>query len=100
MDPSFAIAQALRESHCDRKGEEHSCVGTVTIKRGEMCLNCPLCGSDEGPPLGWSSATAAALRCIFSTAGINWDSLDIQAQASAVREAVKIFGSTTSTRTY
>ena len=44
---SFEMAQTLRRSHCDRRGQEHECVGVVTIKRGEVCLDCPLCGKGD-----------------------------------------------------
>jgi hypothetical protein len=31
--------------HCDRKAEpDHECRGAVTIRRGSITLQCPLCG--------------------------------------------------------
>ena len=84
---TFDIAQALRRSHCDRREQAHECVGEVTIKRGEICLNCPLCGKGEEIP-GWSFEAAEKLRPIFAAAGINWDSLDFEAKRRAVSEYV------------
>lgn len=82
---TFAIAQAIRDSHCDRKGADHQCVGEVTIKRGEVCLNCPLCGKGEQIP-HWNDRHAKALRRIFDAAGIDWRCLEFEAQRRAVEQ--------------
>lgn len=84
-DTTFEMAQALRRSHCDRRDEpHHECVGVVTIKRGEVCLDCPLCGKGEDIP-GWSGTLAVELRLVFDAAGINWDSLHMEAKLNAIR---------------
>lgn len=81
----FAVAQSLRESHCDRKGQDHQCVGEMTVKRGIVCLNCPLCGSGEQIP-NWNSEHAKACERIFHEAGVEWQCLDFEAQRKAVAE--------------
>ena len=92
MDGTFEMAQALRKSHCDRRGDEsHECVGEMTIKRGEICLDCKLCGKGEDIP-GWNHGAAAKLAAIFRAAGIEWDCLDLATKANAVREYVKTAG--------
>jgi hypothetical protein len=78
----FELAQVIRRSHCDRAGT-HECVGEVTIGRGEVRLNCVLCGKGELVP-GWDSFAAAKLAMIFTAAGIQWDALDITAKVAAV----------------
>lgn len=82
-DATFAIAQALRQSHCDRKGQEHECVGSVSIERGKVNLSCALCGKGESIP-GWSTYTAVKLSLIFRAAGISWENLTLDAQVSAI----------------
>ncbi len=83
MDGTFEIAQAMRQSHCDRRDNPHECVGEMTIKRGEICLNCKLCGKGEEIP-GWNHSTAKLLEKVFSAAGVSWSSLDMEAKRSAV----------------
>lgn len=82
---SFEMLQLLRRGHCDRKGQEHACVGVVTIKQGEVCLNCPLCGTGEDIP-GWSSDIAEKLSKVMDAAGINWDSLNMDSKRAAVEK--------------
>lgn len=83
---TFEIAQALRNSHCDRKQDkDHVCVGEMTIKRGEICLNCQLCGKGEEIP-GWNHAAAESVKAIFQAAGFDWDSLNMEAKRQSVIE--------------
>jgi len=90
----FEMAQLIRESHCDRKGDEgHTCVGSVTIKRGEVCLDCPLCGKGEQRP-GWSTFIANRLDMIFHAAGIKWDCLALDVQLAAIRKYVELHETT------
>lgn len=85
MSFDFDMAQALRRSHCDmRDRPEHECVGTVTIKRGEVCLSCPLCGTGEQIQ-DWDSAAAEQLKAVFRAAGLDWDALDMRAKCNAIR---------------
>ena len=84
MDTAFEMAQALRKTHCDRKGHEHECVGELTVKRGEVCLNCQLCGEAEVSP-GWNAQSAIELAAIFRAAGVHWESLSLDAQLAAIR---------------
>lgn len=84
-DALFEMAQTIRRSHCDRSGREHECVGVVTIKRGEVCLDCPLCGVASDIP-GWFSSRAEKVQAIFEAAGISWSSLDMQAKLMSVRK--------------
>lgn len=84
-DGLFEMAQALRRTHCDRQDAEHECVGEVTIKRGEVCLSCTICGSGEHIP-GWSSSISDLLREVFRAAGVEWDSLHMEAKLAAILE--------------
>ncbi len=80
----FEMAQALRRSHCDRKGGEHECVGEMTIKRGTVCLNCPLCGPAEHIP-GWDSRINDLLAGVFKQAGIDWNCLTLEDRVRAIQ---------------
>ena len=82
-DFTFEMAQALRRSHCDRSDQPHECIGTVTIKRGEVMLDCSLCGHGSDCP-AWDSGVADTLSAIFRSAGIEWRSLDHEAKLAAI----------------
>jgi hypothetical protein len=83
-DFDYEMAMALRRSHCDRKGNEHECVGTVTIKRGCVALDCQLCGSAESIP-GYDNRIADKLRVIFDAGGMDWESLAMDVRVRAIR---------------
>lgn len=85
MDASFEMAQAFRRSHCDRKGREHECVGEVTIKRGHVCLNCPVCGPGDLNEPDWDFKVAGLLDGVFNAAGISWSSLSYERQLDAIK---------------
>lgn len=89
MDAQYEMAMALRKSHCDRDGKEHECVGEVTIKRGEVCLNCPLCGTGEHID-GWDALAARQLENVFHAAGIDWNSLTLDRRVDAIRALKRI----------
>lgn len=80
----FDMAQMLRQSHCDRKDRPHDCVGTTTISKGKVCLDCPLCGKGEEIP-DWSYRLNILLGPVFTAAGINWDSLGTDAKCAAFK---------------
>lgn len=87
---NFQVAQSLRKSHCDRKDDAgHKCVGTVTIKSGVVCLDCPLCGKGEQIP-GWRTFVANKLDMIFCAAGIKWDALTLERQLEAIKKYVEV----------
>ena len=44
---SDQLAEAMRQSHCDRKTQSHKCLGVLTVAPGQMQLNCKLCGEDR-----------------------------------------------------
>lgn len=85
MNTELEIAQAVRRSHCDRKGAEHECVGELTVRRGEVILNCPLCGPGElCEP--WNQRAYESLRAIFAQAGVDFSALAKDAQNNAMAE--------------
>ena len=89
---SFDMAQTLRRSHCDRKDHQHECAGTMTIKRGEVCLSCPLCGDGNEIP-DWSYRLNILLGPVFKAAGIDWDSLGVEAKVKAFKAYKRTQGS-------
>ena len=46
-DTLFADAMALHRRYCDRRDTTHECVGRMSVRRGEVCLDCPLCGKGD-----------------------------------------------------
>lgn len=45
-EQSLAVTAAdFHRSACERKGEEHKCVGVITIKPGLCMFDCKLCGT-------------------------------------------------------
>lgn len=83
MNSTFEIAQALRRSHCDLLDKPHECVGEVTIKRGEVCLNCARCGKGEERP-HWNHQIANELQVAFKAAGFDWSSMNVESQVMAI----------------
>lgn len=38
------LFRTIHGAHCARRHESHECSGSLTINRGGVTLNCPLCG--------------------------------------------------------
>lgn len=83
------VLQAIRKSHCDRKGMEHACVGTCSITPSGVRLECDLCGSCDDVKTSLQSDAAEAIRHIFSVAGIRFDCLSIENRVAAINELRK-----------
>lgn len=83
----FEDAMALHARYCDRKDRPHQCVGQATIKRGEVCLDCPLCGKGDHVPL-WKAWLVEHAEKILEAAGVQFHMLNREAQ-TAVLEALK-----------
>lgn len=85
LDPD-AFAQQLRRAHCAHdaaKDDDHVCVGTCTITRDGVALDCKLCGPG-GELLDPPSYKSIAVRQIFAAVGIDWTSLTLEARRAAV----------------
>ena len=85
------VEQAIRRSHCDRKGHEHECVGTCTIGPSGVTLECPLCGTGDvsfGPREYVDSKFIEQAKWICEDMGIAWSSLATEFQVRLV-ERVK-----------
>lgn len=68
-------AEEFRQSHCDRKGYEHQCVGVVTINRAEMSLDCRICGTGN-ESLENIQPLIETAKAICAAAGTDYFSLD------------------------
>ena len=53
-------AEALRQSHCERKEQPHKCVGVVKISQQGMALDCRICG--------YTTETLEGVSCIIESA--------------------------------
>ncbi len=91
MDQLFSDAMSVHSRYCDRKDKEHACAGTATIRRGEVCLDCPLCGKGEQHP--WRPSVVKQAEDILAAAGLNFHVLSrdvqqmtLEAVVQAVRE--------------
>lgn len=85
LDPD-AFAQQLRRAHCahtDASNSDHECIGSCTITRDGVRLDCAACGPG-GEPLELPSYKSTAVRRIFAAVGIDWTSLTLEARRSAV----------------
>jgi hypothetical protein len=85
LDPG-PFAETLRRAHCahgQAANPEHVCVGTCTIDRGGVRLECVACGSDS-QPLAPSASEARGARAVVEAIGMDWSSLTPEAQRAAV----------------
>lgn len=82
------LAQGLRKAHCARTGE-HECVGTCTITRAGVQLECKLCGNESKliAPLDTLPIVRKA-KLVLAAAGLEWDALS-DARKRAVVEALE-----------
>jgi len=82
---TFKRAVALHGDYCGKKHiPNHKCVGEITIKRGEVCLDCPLCGKGEEMP--WNASLAMKAEKILDSAGIDWSGLSRERQTEVIRQ--------------
>lgn len=80
------FAEQLRRAHCahsDGADPGHVCVGTCTITRSGVTLDCKICGGDVQPlaPVGHLAHVA---RSVIEAAGMTWSLLTPEAQRAAV----------------
>ena len=78
LDDLHADAMRLHQRYCHRQDRPHECVGQATIKRGEVCLDCPLCGKGEHHP--WRPQLVRHAEDILAAAGMQWHTLNRESQ--------------------
>ena len=82
---TFKRAVALHGDYCGKKHiPNHKCAGEITIKRGEVCLDCPLCGKGEEMP--WNASLAQKAEKIVDSAGVDWSGLSRDRQTEVIRQ--------------
>jgi len=82
---TFKRAAALHADYCGKKHiPGHKCVGEITIKRGEVCMDCPLCGKGEEMP--WNASLAQKAEKIVDSAGVDWSGLSRDRQTEVIRQ--------------
>jgi len=81
-DTLFADAMALHRRYCDRRDTTHECVGQATLKRGQVCLDCPLCGKGEHHE--WKPLLVHVAEGILAAAGVNFRSLNRECQVAVL----------------
>jgi hypothetical protein len=81
------IEQALRRSHCSNTGKEHACIGTCTITKDGIELECSLCGTDKRQNIEgvneWLSDRASA---VLHAAGMRYASLSDETKLAVLKE--------------
>ena len=86
------VEQAIRKSHCSRKGEEHKCVGSCRITPKGIELSCPLCGDDKQNNLPYYMSKSEILnraKRICSAIGLEFDNMNDAVQKVIVDEIFK-----------
>ena len=78
----FQAAMALHKRYCERRDTMHECVGQMSVKRGEVCLDCPLCGNGEHHP--WRPSLVHQAESIFAAAGVRFQSLNVECQTAVL----------------
>jgi hypothetical protein len=86
----FHDAMALHKRYCDRNDKSHECVGQMSVKRGEVCLDCPLCGRGEHHP--WRPSLVHQAESIFAAAGVRFQSLNVESQVAVLDKLEQIIG--------
>jgi len=79
----FADAMALHQRYCNRPNNTHQCPGQTTIRRGEVCLECPLCGPATHHP--WNPQQVLLATDVLNAAGIRWDALNRENQSAVLQ---------------
>lgn len=74
LPDDFVLAESVRQSHCDRKGMAHKCVGVMTVGPKGIHLNCRVCG-DENRPASFDPAVREYANEICDIFGVSFDSL-------------------------
>ena len=89
QDDLFDAAMALHQRYCDRThNKPHSCMGQVTLKRGEVCLDCPLCGKGDHHP--WRPQLVQQAEELLAAAGLNFSMLHREGQAAVLNKLQQI----------
>lgn len=86
---SESVEQAVRKSHCSRKGEGHECVGTCTISPKGIHLSCPLCGTDDVKMLDCPKWVTDRARAILNASGLDYNALSVDYQIAVLNECGK-----------
>jgi hypothetical protein len=84
----FHDAMALHKRYCDRRDATHECVGQATLKRGEVCLDCPLCGKGGHHP--WHPQLVERAKDILAAAGISFAALNRESQTAVLDKLEQI----------
>lgn len=87
-DTLFADAMALHRRYCDRRDTTHECVGQMSVRRGEVCLDCPLCGKGDHYP--WRPRLVHGAEDILAAAGLNFRSLNRESQTAVLHKLEQI----------
>lgn len=85
-------AEAVRQSHCDRKHMAHLCQGVVTISQQGLQLDCRICGVNTETLEGISSLLETA-RGLCRIVGVTYESLTQQQRRELLLECVSMIDS-------
>lgn len=91
-DQNVSIEEAVRLSHCSRKGENHKCVGSCKITPKGIELSCPVCGDDKQSNLPHYMSKPEVLnraKRICSVIGLDFDNMNDKVQKAIVDECFK-----------
>lgn len=90
------FAQTLSKAHCahaHREQPDHACVGTCTIRRDGVELDCKSCGGDVQPLAPRSlDPNAAIAKAVCLALGISWNRFTPEAQRDAAAAVERLRG--------
>ena len=84
----FRDAMALHKRYCERNGTSHECVGQMSVRRGEVCLDCPLCGKGDHYP--WRPQLVERAKDILAAAGMSFATLNRESQTAVLDKLEQI----------
>jgi hypothetical protein len=86
---SEEIEQAIRKSHCSRKGEEHRCAGSCKITPKGLELECHICGNDTNKSIYFDKDLLRRAQQICNAIGVELNEFKEEKQMKILREVLK-----------
>lgn len=87
--PDFTVEEAVRRSHCTRKGQEHSCAGSCKITPKGIELECKICGNDSSSSIFFDADMRRRSNQICKAIGVDFESFNTEKQMEILNEVLK-----------
>lgn len=83
------IEEAIRKSHCSRKGEEHRCAGSCKITAKGLELECTICGNDNRANIYFDKELTRRAIQICNAIGVEFFEFREEKQMHILREVLR-----------